>query len=113
MDYAGFETSWGADVSGKVSYEKQIIDDFKLFITIKVFGTGAGASPDGYYVEHMNKPNSHHIFSAPNMAGFLDVNQIKDEVNSNLQWMYDNGIYYVKVKFIYKIPIYYYRIIKR
>ena len=28
MDYAGFETSWGADVSGKVSYEKQIIDDF-------------------------------------------------------------------------------------
>ena len=78
----------------------QIIDDFKLIFTIKVFGTGAGASPDGYYVEHMNKPNSHHIFSAPNMAGFLDVNQIKDEVNSNLQWMYDNGIYYVKVKYL-------------
>ena len=32
------------------------------------------------------------------MAGFLDVPQIKDEVNKNLQWMYDNGIYYEKVK---------------
>ena len=89
-----------------MKFEQMTNDNKWILNYIKVFGTGAGASPDGYYVEHMNKPNSHHIFSAPNMAGFLDVSQIKDEVNTNLQWMYDNGIYYVKVKYLLDSSIY-------
>ena len=44
----------------------------------------------------MNKPNSHHIFSAAQMAGFLDVPQLKDGINEDLQWMYDNYISYTK-----------------
>ena len=44
----------------------------------------------------MNKPNSHHIFSAAQMAGFLDVPQLKDGINEDLQWMYDNNISYTK-----------------
>ena len=65
----------------------------------QVFGTGAGDSQNGYHVEHIDKPGL-NVFSAANMAGFLDVPQIKNEVNQNLQWMYDNGIYYSKVSYL-------------
>ena len=77
-DWAGFQTSWGADAFGKV------------------FGCGAGDSPTGYYVEKIRN-DANYVFSAANMAGFLGLEEKRATINANLQWMYDNGIHYTKV----------------
>ena len=79
LDWAGFGTSWGADPTGRL------------------FGTGAGDSPSSYYVEKMGQDN-HYIASAANMAGFMGASGQQSQISQDLEWLYDNGISYTKVR---------------
>jgi len=83
LDWAGFESSWGANPHGKA------------------FGCGAGDTPAGYGVIKMGGPsdNKQYVFSAANMAGFLGVNNLKEIVSQDLQWLYINNISYTKDSF--------------
>ena len=60
------------------------------------WGTGAGDSPTGYYVERIEQKNSQNIWSAVNMAGFMGVESLRSEIEQNLEWLYENNITYTK-----------------
>ena len=60
------------------------------------WGTGAGDSPTGYYVERIEQKNSQNIWSAANMAGFMGVDSLRSEIELNLEWLYDRNITYTK-----------------
>ena len=60
------------------------------------WGTGAGDSPTGYYVERIEQKNSQNIWSAANMAGFMGVDSLRSEIEQNLEWLYDRNITYTK-----------------
>ena len=60
------------------------------------WGTGAGDSPTGYYVERIEQKNSQNIWSAANMAGFMGIPSLRSEIEQNLEWLYENNITYTK-----------------
>merc|ERR1711892_1346959 len=75
VDWAAFDTAWG--VSGTAGH---------------AFGCGAGDSPASYMVQSMDG-SAYNIFSAANMAPFMSVD---DQVEADLNWLYDNDVAYVK-----------------
>ena len=75
VDWAAFDTAWG--VSGTAGH---------------AFGCGAGDSPASYMVQSMDG-SAYNIFSAANMAPFMAVD---DQVEADLNWLYDNDVAYVK-----------------
>merc|ERR1712130_547953 len=91
QDWTGFQESWGKNSWGRL------------------FGCGAGLDTDGIFYdqeihhpgarEHLRNPGdkkNHYMASAAIMAGFLDSAPIKNEINRDLQWMYNNDIAYTK-----------------
>ena len=61
----------------------------------KVFGCGAGDSPNGgYTIQEINDVAPDYTFSIPIMAGFLGLNDdcLNREVKYNLDWLYENGV---------------------
>ena len=60
----------------------------------KTWGAGAGPCPTGYCVERIDRSQD-LIISAAIMAGFLpntDSEELKQEINSQLEWMYENDV---------------------
>ena len=60
----------------------------------KTWGAGAGPCPTGYCVERIDRSQD-LIISAAIMAGFLpntDSEELKQEINSQLEWMYENNV---------------------
>ena len=59
----------------------------------RVWGAGAGPAPSGYSVERIDR-SPDLVISAAIMAGFLPAadEQLKDTINDQLAWLYDNNI---------------------
>ena len=65
----------------------------------RTWGAGAGPCPTGYCVERIDG-SQELIISAAIMAGFLpnaDTAELKQEINSQLEWMYENDVCAYKV----------------